>query len=52
MKSFLELANDKPKLSKQDLDVIDRAHDQQKDAKVLRKDGLQDMARMERFGFP
>lgn len=52
MKSLLALANDKPRLSQRDLDIIDRAHDQRRDAKVLRKDGLQDMAKMENWGVP
>lgn len=50
MKSFLELANDKPKLSKRDLDTIDRAHNQ--DGKTLKKVGLQDLAKSEGFGMP
>jgi hypothetical protein len=50
MKSFMELANDAPQLSKRDLDIIDRAHNQ--DAKILKKDGLEQMAKMENWGIP
>jgi hypothetical protein len=44
------MANDAPRLSAQDLDIINRAHNQ--DAKVLKKDGLQQMAKMENWGMP
>lgn len=51
MKSFLELANDKPKLSKQDLVLI--GHENVKvDRKVLKKAGLDGMERMENWGVP
>ena len=50
MKSILQLANDAPQLSKRDLDVIDRAHNQ--DAKILKRDGLQQMAKIENWGMP
>ncbi len=50
MKSFVQLANDAPRLSRRDLDIIDRAHNQ--DAKVLKRDGLQQMAKMENWGIP
>jgi hypothetical protein len=50
MKSILQLANDAPRLSQRDLDVIDRAHNQ--DGKILKRDGLQDMAKMENWGVP
>jgi len=52
MKSILEMANDAPRLSKRDLDIIDRAHDQKHDRAVLKKDGLQGMERMENWGVP
>jgi len=52
MKSLFELANDAPKLSKHDLDVIARAHDQKLDRCVLKKDGLQGMEKMEDWGIP
>jgi hypothetical protein len=52
MKSFMELANYKPRLSKHDLDTIDRAHDQKKDGRVLGKVGLKEMAKMESWGVP
>jgi hypothetical protein len=52
MKSLLEMANDKPRLSKQDLDMIARAHDQKLDRNILKKDGLQGMEKMENWGIP
>jgi hypothetical protein len=50
MKSFMQMANDAPRLSERDLDIINRAHNQ--DTKVLKKDGLQEMAKIENWGMP
>lgn len=52
MKNIFQLANDKPRLSKRDLDAIDRAHEMKKDRSVLKKDGLQGMEKMENWGIP
>ena len=52
MKNIFDLANDHPRLSQRDLDVIDRAHDQKGDRHILRKDGLQGMEKMENWGVP
>jgi hypothetical protein len=50
MKSIMRLANDAPRLSERDLEIIDRAHNQ--DERVLKKVGLQQMAKMENWGVP
>jgi len=52
MKNIFELANDSPRLSQRDLDIIDRAHDQKQDRCILKKDGLQGMEKMENWGVP
>jgi hypothetical protein len=52
MKNIFQLANDQPRLSQRDLDIIDRAHDQKQDRRILAKDGLQGMERMENWGLP
>jgi hypothetical protein len=52
MKNIFELANDAPKLSLHDLDVISRSHDQKKDRCILKKEGLQGMEKMENWGIP
>ena len=52
MKSILQMANDSPRLSQHDLDVISRAHDQRGDRSILKKDGLQGMEKLENWGLP
>jgi hypothetical protein len=52
MKSIFQMANDAPRLSQRDLDVIDRAHDQTGDRRILKRDGLQGMEKMENWGLP
>ena len=51
MKSFLELANDRPRLSKSDLRAINN-EGLYRDRRVLKKAGLQGMERLENWGIP
>lgn len=50
MKCLMELANDRPRLSKRDLETIDRSHNN--DRLILKKVGLDGMEKMERWGVP
>jgi hypothetical protein len=50
MKSFLELANDRPQLSKKDLDCLE--HHTGKDRALLKKVHLDGMEKMENWGIP
>jgi len=52
MKNIFELANDRPRLSARDLDIINRSHNQKKDRCILKKDGLQGLEKMENWGIP
>ena len=52
MKNIFELANDRPRLSTLDLEIIDRSHDQKKDGCILKKAGLKGMEKMENWGIP
>jgi len=52
MKSLYELANDAPRLSARDLEVINRSHDQRRDRSILKKDGLQGLEKIEGWGMP
>lgn len=51
MKSFLEMANDKPKLSKDAIKAICH-EDVRVDRKTLKKAGLGGMEKMESWGVP
>lgn len=51
MKSFLELANDAPRLSQRDLNLINNNHGK-RDHAILARDGLGGMERMENWGVP
>ena len=50
MKCLMELANDRPRLSKRDLEIINRSNNH--DRSVLKKAGLEGMEKMENWGIP
>lgn len=52
MQNIFKLANDHPKLSQRDLDIINRAHCKNHDHAVLKKYGLGGMEKMEDWGIP